>query len=220
MDITELKEALSEDQYAALETYVSDLEGQRDSARQESIKGRKGLKAEVETLQAQNAALMEKLGIEDFEELDGLDTQGAAEVNKQLETKLKRAEREREAAVKAAEEAAGKFRDAEARRTVGDALAGYEFLSPDLVRTYINGRVVWEGDDLLYRTDGGDLIPVKDGVAAFAKARPETLKAQGSRGAGVRNAGGGDEKTMTRADFEQLSPAKQAEFSLAGGTLQ
>ena len=37
MDISDLKEALGDEKFTALENYISDLVGQRDAARNESI---------------------------------------------------------------------------------------------------------------------------------------------------------------------------------------
>ena len=162
---------------------------------------------------------MEKLGVDSADDLDTLpDAKGQGEALKQFETKLKRAERERDEARQAAETASGKYRGSLQRAAVAEALGGHEFVARDVVETYIGQRLVWEGEDLMFKTDAGSLVSVKDGVAGVAKARPELLKPSGTGGAGVRqpNAGGGGDKTMTRAAFEALDPAARVDAAKAG----
>ena len=92
-----------------------------------------------------------------------------------------------------------------------------------MVADHISNKLVWEGDDLLFKTDDGNLVSVKDGVAGIAKSRPELLKPTGAGGAGVRSSnarGNAGQTTMTRAEFEALPPAKQMEAAKDGVTLQ
>lgn len=224
MDLAALKEKLGDETFSQLETYVNDLTGQRDQARNESITGRKTLKSQVEQLTAQQAALMDRLGIESLDDLDNLpDVKGAADAAKQYEAKLKRAERERDAALAARDEVNGKYLDSKKSAILAEALGSHEFLAKDVVTSFISNRLQWEGEDLLYRTDDGNLVTVKDGVAGVAKTRPELLKSAGTGGAGVRssNAGSGaGQISMTRAEFEALPPAKQMEAAKNGVTLQ
>lgn len=223
MDINQFKEALGDEKFAALNTFVTDLIGQRDTARNESITGRKKLKTDLETAQAAQATLLEKLGLSSIEELDGLpDIRGMADAAKQLDARIKRAERERDDAKKVADEANGKFRQSLQRAAIAEALGGHEFVARDIMETFISQRLTWEGDELFFKSDDGKLIPPKDGVAGIAKTRPELLKPTGTGGAGVRqaNAGGnGFAKTMTRAEFESLPPAQRVEQAKAGITL-
>lgn len=219
MDLESLKESLGDEKFAALKTYVDDLTGQRDAARQESITGRRGMKDKLAKLEADQAVLMDRLGIDSLEDLDTLpDAKGAAEAAKQYEVKLKRMERQLQESTAQRDEIGGKFRDTLQRAAIAEALAGHDFVARDIVETYIGNRLAWEGDDLLYKTDDGRMIPIKDGVAGIAKARPELLKSTGTGGAGVRasNAGGGGAKTMTRAEFEALAPAQRVEAAKSG----
>ena len=214
MDIETLKEALGDEKFSALKTYVDDLTGQRDAARNESITGRKGLKEKLAKLESDQAALLEKLGLDSLDDLDSLpDAKGAAEAAKQYEAKTKRLERQLAEATAAREQAEGKFKDSLRRATIADALGGHEFIARDVVETFVSNRLTWEGDDLLFKTDDGKLVPVKDGVAGIAKTRPELLKATGAGGAGVRqsNAGGGaTAKTITRAQYAAMSVEDRA----------
>ena len=223
MDIETLKEALGDEKFSALKTYVDDLTGQRDAARNESITGRKKLKTDLEAAQSLANKAMEKLGIDSAEELDSLpDAKGQGDALKQVQTALKRAERERDEARAISEDVSGKFKASQQRAAIAEALGGHEFIARDIVETFVNGRLAWEGDDLLFKTDDGKLVPVKDGVAGIAKTRPELLKPTGAGGAGVRqsNAGGGTTaKTMQRADFEALPPSARMAAAKEGVTL-
>ena len=222
MEIETLKEKLGDETFAKLQTYVQDIIGQRDAARSESITGRKGLKAQLETAQAAQAKLMEKLGVETLDDLDTLpDAKGAAEAAKQYGAQIKRLERQLAEATEREKDATGKFRSTLQRAAVAEAMGGHEFVARDIVETYVGNRLVWEGDELLYKDDGGKLLPVKDGVAGIAKTRPELLKAQGAGGAGARPAGGAGSgaggKTMTRSEFEKADHVQRSEFAKAGG---
>jgi len=222
MDLDTLKEALGDEKFAALKTYVDDLTGQRDTARNESITGRKGLKEKLANLESAQAALLEKLGLDSLDDLESLpDAKGAAEAARQYDAKVKRLERQLTEATARADEATGKHKTSLQKAAIAEALGGHEFIARDIVETYVSNRLAWEGDDLLFKADDGRLVPVKDGVAGIAKTRPELLKPTGSGGAGVRqsNAGGATAKTMTRADFEAMTPAQKVESSKSGVTL-
>lgn len=220
MDIETLKEALGDEKFSALKTYVDDLTGQRDAARNESIQGRKGLKEKLAQLESAHQQMMDKLGIDSLDDLESLpDAKGAAEAAKQYEAKLKRLERENATLKQTAEEASGKFRNSQQRAAVAEALGGHEFIARDVVETFIANRLTWEGDEILFKSDNGQLMPLKDGVAGIAKTRPELLKPTGTGGAGVRstNAGStGGQKTMSRAEFEAMPPSQKVEAAKAG----
>ena len=219
MDIETLKEALGSEKFATLQAYVTDLVGQRDAARNESISGRKGLKTENEALKAFKAKALEKLGLDSDDELDSMpDAKGAAEAAKQFEARVKRLERDLAEANKTRDEATGKYRSSLQRAAVADALGGHEFVARDIVESYVANRLTWEGDEVFFKADDGKLVSVKDGVAGVAKSRPELLKPTGTGGAGARQpgAGGAAGKTMTRAEFESLPPTQRVEAAKAG----
>ena len=66
---------------------------------------------------------MEKLGIESADELDSMpDAKGQGDALRQLQTTLKRAERERDEARTLADEVAGKFRQSQQRAAIAEAL--------------------------------------------------------------------------------------------------
>ncbi|MCC0042771.1 MAG: hypothetical protein H6880_11400 [Rhodobiaceae bacterium] len=222
MDITTLKEALGDEKFAELQAHVNDLIGQRDAARSESINGRKKLRDDLAAAQALAAKAMEKLGVDSADDLETLpDAKGQGEAIKQFETRLKRAERERDEAKAAAEAASGKWRGSLQKAAIAEALSGHDFIARDIVETHIASRLVWEGEDLLFKSDDGKLLPVKDGVTGIAKTRPELLKPTGTGGAGVRqsNAGSGGGKTMSEAEFSALPPKERASVMASGYTL-
>ena len=195
MDIEALKDKLGDETFAKLKAHVDDLTGQRDTARNESINGRKTLKAENDTLKAFKAKALEKLGVDSDEDLDALpDAKGQAEAAKQYDAKIKKLERERDEAKAAKEETDGKLRGSQQKAVIAEALGKHEFVARDLVEAYVSPRLVWEGEEIMFKADDGKLVAVADGVAGLAKSRPELLKPTGTGGAGARaggNAGGG-----------------------------
>ncbi len=224
MELESLKEALGSEKFSALKTYVDDLVGQRDAARNESINGRKGKDATIKELRERIALLSDKLGVDPDGDLSELpDAKGQAEAVRQFEAQLKRAARERDEAIKTRDEALGKFRTSQQKAALADAMNGHKFIARDLVEAYVGQRTVWEGDELLFKSDDGKLLTLKDAVAGFAKTRPELLEPQGAGGAGIRqpnaSGGGNAKKTMTRAEFEALPPADRVETARAGVTL-
>ena len=220
MDLEQFKEALGDEKFTELSNYVNDLQGQRDSARNESISKRKGLQAKVTELETQHAEMLEKLGVESFDDLGDLDVKGAAEAAKQYEAKFKRLERQLGEATERAEKADGLYRSSQKAAALAEAMGGHKFLAQSVVASHIGNSLVWEGDELFYKTDEGSLVSVKDGVAGFAKANPELLQPMGTGGAGVKPSntrGGGEAKTMTRAEFDSASPQARMEHVKAGG---
>ena len=174
-------------------------------------------------METQQAELLEKLGVDSFDDIGELtDSAGMAEAAKQFETKLKRMERQLGEAQQSADAANGKYKDSLKTGLVAEALGAHKFLEKDVVSQFVANSLVWEGDDLLFKTDDGNLVSVKDGVSGIAKSRPELLESTGAGGAGIRasNAGSNSELSMTRTEFEGLSPAKQMEAAKAGVTLQ
>jgi hypothetical protein len=218
MDIAKLKEKLGDETFASLQGYVNDLIGQRDAARNESINGRKGKDQQIADLKAELAEAYETAGVAGLDELKSRpNPKAAVEEAAQLSAKLKRAERERDEAKQQAQEATGKHRGSLQKAAIAEALGGHEFVARDLVETYVSQRLVWEGDELFFKSDDGKLIPPKDGVAGIAKTRPELLKPTGTGGAGVRqsNAGGGGAGTQQGSfggDRKERTAAIAAKF--------
>ncbi len=228
MDLEKLKEALGEETHAELAQFVADLEGQRDSARQESIKHRSGLKAKVAELEQKNATLtrtqeemLERLGVESLESLAELDPKGQADAVKQYEAKLKRMEREVAERAAAYEELNGRYRGSLQAAAMRKAMVGHEWIDTDLVEAYVGARLALEDDQVLYRAADGVNVPLEEGLQLLAKERPQLLKAAGAGGSGYRGkpANGDAKPNLTRAQFEALPPAERMTFVKTGGQL-
>lgn len=182
MDISQFKDRLGDD-FAALETYINDLTGQRDAARKESLEGRKTLKAKAETAEALNQKLLEKLGIESPEELDNLPpAKGQAEALKQLETRLKRLDADLKSRDASLSELQGKYRQTLLDREIGQALAGRDPVDREVVEAYLRSQVDWQDEQILYKSDKG-AMSLADGVTLLAQNKPGLFKT-GARGSG------------------------------------
>lgn len=194
MNLSELKEPLGE-RFAELEQYVNDLTGQRDAARKESREKRVAIQAEVERLTALKAALLEKLGLDSEEQLEGLPAQlkGQAEAAKQFETKVKRLEREVGEREKALAELTAKHRQTVLSAELGKALNAYEFIDRDVIETYLLNKLTWEDDQARYQDEKGTLVPLAEGVTHLATSKPHLLKQPGARGSGYNPGARGGE---------------------------
>ena len=215
---------ISEELLSEVEDALKTLASQRDDARNEAIDNRKGAKARLTEVEQQNQTLLEKLGVESFDEAQELsgDFKGSADQLRQAETKAKRLERELQQTAERLDAEMKSKRSLKMENVVNQALSKHEFVTPDFIRSHVVQNLTWEDDDLFYKQDDGKLISVEDGVASIAKSRPETIKASGAGGAGVRQAGGqsSQQKTMLRTEFEALPVEKKMEIAKAGVHLQ
>ena len=228
MDLETLKAALGDEVHAQLTQYVADLEGQRDAARNESIKHRTSLKAKVTELERANDEMtraqqdmLERLGVESLDALREIDPKGQADAVKQFELKLKKAEQTLAERQSAYDELHGRYRGSLADAAMRKALSGHEWIDPELVADHVSKRIAWEDDSVLYRTDDGLNIPIEEGLQTLAKVRPHLLKATGAGGSGYRGkpASGDAKPVMNRAQLESLNPADRVKFFRDGGQL-
>lgn len=221
MNLESLKDKLGAD-YAGLESYVNDLVGQRDAARKESLEGRKTLKAKVESLEALRTRLFEKLGLGVEEDIDALpDAKGQAEAVKQFETRVKRLESELKTKAEALTALDAKHRAARLDAALSQALGGHEFIDREVVEDYLRRRVDWQDDQMLYKSEKGDLIPLAEGVTLLAQTKPHLLKSPGARGSGYNPnpQQGQGRAALTRAAFDALPPVAKVEHLKAGGAV-
>lgn len=229
MNLESLKEPLGE-RFAEVEQYVNSLIEQRDAARKESQLGRQGLKAKVETAEANVARLMEKLGIETLEELDALPpAKGQAEALKQLETRLKALDAAAKAKDQALADLAAKHRQTVLTAELNQALSAYEFIDRDLVESYLRQKLTWDDEQsqARYQDDKGNLLPLAEGVTLLATGKPHLVKFPGARGSGYNPAARGGEvaNPWAKDSFnltEQLrlvdeKPALAAQLKAAAG---
>ena len=228
MDLDALKEALGEETHQQLMEHIASLEGDRDSFKQEMIKNRTHLKAKASEIEKANADLvrsqaemLERLGVESLEQLKEIDPKGQADAVKQFELKLKKAEQTLTERQSAYDELHGRYRGSLADAAMRKALAGHEWIDPELVADHVSKRLAWEDDTVLYRTDDGLNIPIAEGLQTLAKVRPHLLKMAGPGGSGYRGKGAhGDAKQeLTRAQLEALPPVDRVKFFKSGGQL-
>lgn len=222
MNLEDLKDVLGDERFAVLATYVTDLTGQRDAARKESIEGRKSLKAKVAEQDAALAKVMEKLGVETLEDIDTLPpAKGQAEAVKQLETRLKRMETDLKARETALGELSSKYRDSQLSAALGNALSAHEFNDREVVEAFVRGHIAWDNEQPLYKTSDGSLLPLDEGVGLLAKTKPLLLKAAGTGGSGYNpNAGSGQAKSfkdMTLDEKGQLFKTNPDEYRKLAG---
>lgn len=220
MNIDSLKSKLGDETFAQLQAHIDDLTGQRDTARQESISGRRKLKEEVDNLRNIKTKLFEKLGLGDDDDIDSIpDSKGQAEASKQFEAKIKRLERELATATAKAGEVESKYRSSRQEAALSKALSSFEFTDNDLMASYVGQKVVWEDDQIMFKADDGRLMPLTDGVKQIAQTKPHLLKAKGAGGSGHAPNGAGSssgQKTMSRADYEALPGQQKVELAKSG----
>lgn len=192
MDITKLKgKQLDDATFEELSKFVTDLTEARDAARKESIDGRKAKDATIKDLKAWQEKAVEKLGLESPEGIEDLNIQGQAEAAKQFEAKVRKLERDLEAATKERDALFTKNREATKEAILSQALGAHEFVDRDVVASFISARLEWDGDELNYKGEGGKILSVTDGVAELVKTKPSLLKVPGEKGANVPNNGTG-----------------------------
>lgn len=130
-----------------------------------------------------------------------------ADARAQIEARLKRTEREHAEAIKRAEAAEAARMQLHRDVLIGRAMSGQKFRNAQDAQVLIQHRVVAEGDELLFRDDSGRLVPLEDGIASFAKARPDYVEAAPvERGSGFKGAG--------RASAAVVNPWAKESFNL------
>lgn len=167
------------------------LVGKLSTATQESIKGRKTLKAELEAAQAALRTTLDKLGLDDVSELDNLpDAKGMAEAQKQIDAKLKRLERDLTEAQKTASDKDGALKGLRADLALKEAMSKHQFNddTSDLIGLMIKSRLEHDGDNVFYKGDDGAMLTLPDALAGIAKAKPSLLKAPVNGGSGFTGA--------------------------------
>lgn len=213
MDITKLKDQLEPEEYAALEKHVTNLIEQRDAATLELTEGRKGKKQELERLQAQQEKILKALGLSLPEELDDIPDMASrkaeldrlAAQEKRLQGKLEAAQAERDAAQ-------AKLREADKKRELADALGKHDLVDRDVVEAFIEKRLEWDGDSLLYMTEAGVPMSVADGVASLVKSRPSLLNTPPEQGVGFRETFGA-KPDMGGGGFERIAAIGRSLFT-------
>lgn len=214
-----LKDKLDGETLAALGNTFSDYEGKLKTIR------KKADTADAATAKAAalEARILEKLGIDSLDDLDNLPDPKAGKVEadalKQYESKLKRAERERDEAVKASEAIKAQMTQARKQAAISQALSAGGFHDQEAAELLLSSRIEQQDDDFLFKTRDGRFIPLSDGAKLIATEKPHLVKAPQGTGSGFRDAGGKSSKTMPQAAFEALTPVERAKAMAAGYTL-
>lgn len=192
MDIAKIKGKIDDQLYQELEEHLAKLSEQRDAARQESIEGRKTLKAKVEAQAAALAKALEKLGIDSEADLDSIQGKPAtAEAERQMQSRIKRLEADLKDRDERISKTQAQYRDEKLKAQLVSAVSAHPFSSARAARAALAERVRWEGEEALFETDDGKLIAIEDAAAWLAKTEPGLLKAQGAGGSGAPPAGTG-----------------------------
>lgn len=210
MDITKFKGQLEPEEYAALEEHVSNLIGQTDAARAELTEGRKGKQQEIERLQAQQEKILKALGLSLPEELDDMpdmitrkaDLDRLAAQEKRLTTKLQTAQAERD-------QAKTKLKDSHKKRELADALGKYDLVDRDVLAAFIEPRLKWDGEDLIYISEAGVPSSVEDGIKALVRSRPSLIRIPPEQGAGFGESHGA-KPDMGGSRFERVAAIGRA----------
>lgn len=155
------------------------------TATNESINGRKTLKAELEAAKSTVRTMLDKLGLDDVSELDSLpDAKGMAEAQKQVEAQVKRLTRELNEAQKLASEKDGALKGLRADLALKEAMSKHQFIDDEVVKLLIGSRLEHEGENVFFKGDDGAMLSLPDALAGIAKAKPHLLKAPLNGGSG------------------------------------
>lgn len=211
MDITKLKDRLEPEDYAALEKHVTDLIEQRDAAKMELTQGRKGKQQELERLQAQQAALLKALGISLPEELDSVPDMAARRADlERLAAQEKRLQAKLETTMAERDQAQAKLQDTKKREVLDKAMAKHDFVARDVVEAYIEPRLKWDGEDLIFVSEAGVPSSLEDGLKSLVRAKPSLLR-NVEQGAGVPGSHGA-KPDMGGNPFERIAAIGRAFF--------
>jgi hypothetical protein len=176
-DIEELKGKIDEAVFTKVKAGFEELSAQRDTARQESIAGRKGKDATIKEQQELLTRYREKLGIEADDELDKLpDAKGQADALKQVDVKLKRLEREKADADKALAELRVSYASEKRDRAIAQAVSKHPFIDADDARQLLSARIRQEGDEIFFEAEPGKRSSVDEGAAWLAKTKLHMLR--------------------------------------------
>ncbi len=212
-DFEVLKDKVDGETLSALTGYVGELEGKLKSLRK---------KADSETEKAvllTNAQreFLDRMNVSSFEEIDAkFDPAASSDVAKQFEAKLKRAEREREEAIKARDGLSAEVLNARRSREISKALQSGGFHDVESAELLLSRSVELQGDEFVFKTSKGDVIGLAEGAKLIALDKPHLLKAPQGTGSGFRDAGGLSVKAMPQAAFDALRPAERAKAMADG----
>lgn len=182
------KYGLTESVESEIQAYIDELNSKYQSAKDESIKARKGKDEKINALQSSLDAVLERLGVSDASELNSLpDMKGQAEAAKQFEAKLKRLERDLAESQKTASERENQLKTLRTDSALKAAMSQYQFIDDELVSMLVKSKLTVEGEEVLYADEKGAMLSLSDALAGIAKAKPQLLKANSGGGSGFVN---------------------------------
>ena len=171
-------------------------------------------------LTAERDAAFVKLGVSSVDEIDAIpDGKLAADAARQWDGKLKKAERERVDALAQLEDMRGRYSADRKNLALEKAISSQKFIDSEDARALLERRIKAEGDDFLFETADGKLLPLADGAALIAKTKPHLVQAPaaGKSGSGFKPAtnqapAAGNAPTLSPAD---IYAARQPQFAAA-----
>lgn len=221
MPFEKLKGKLTDEEFAELQRYAEEQDNKQKALRKKADE----LQAKLKAGDGDVSRLLEKLGIASVDEIDGLpDAKGQAEASKQMEAKLKKLETLLAESKAENEKLVGTIRDGKKKAALAEALSGHDLIDADVVAAFIKDKIDWDGDDLVFKTDTGGAVSVKDGVAQLLKTRPSLLKTPAARGSGYKPGGTGVEvnpfakemwNTTKQIELQAQNPQLAAELKAA-----
>lgn len=219
-DLEALKEKLDSETLAALASHLAEVDGKLKTVRK---------KADTADAQAAKAAqlearILEKFGLESLDDLETLPDPKAAKSEidalKQFENKLKRAERERDEAVKSKDTLVAQMTQAKRQAAIAQAITAGGFHDTEAAELLLSHATEQQDDEFVFKTKDGRHIPLSDGAKLIATEKPHLVnKIPQGTGSGFRDAGGKNAKTMPQAAFDALKPIERSKVMAEGITL-
>ena len=85
------------------------------------------------------------------------------------------------------------------------------------MKSHLRSGAAWEDGKVIYKSEDGKVLSLKDGVAGIAVANPDLLQPTGTGGAGVRSGhagSGGNGKDLSHlSPVERLNAARAVKTS-------
>jgi len=218
-DLETLKDKLDGETLAALGNSFSELEGKLKTIRKKADTADAAM-AKASGLETR---ILEKFGIDSLDDLDNIPDPKIGKVEadalKQFESRLKRAERDRDEAMKASAELKASVIQSRKQAAIAQALSAVGFSDLESAEMHLARATEMVDDEFMYKTKDGKHIHLSEGAKLIAVERPHFVKAPQGTGSGFRDAGGKSSKTMPQAAFEALSPVERSKAMAAGFTL-
>lgn len=179
MDLDKLKgKPLDDEAIASIQAHI---DGLSEKATQAEAKARKAAKDSgdgAKAIKAERDAAFAKLGIESADELDDMpDAKGQADAAKQFEKQIKKLQTDLATRDKELGEVKALTAAQKRESILTKAISKHSFIDADDAAALLGLRVKQDGEDFLFDSGDGKLVPVEDGAAWLAKTKPHLVKA-------------------------------------------